>query len=241
MADRIITDKVLVTFETMHYLNQKRNSKIEEMALKLDMTKAFDRMEWCCLRDIMHKMGFDKKWVNLMMQYVTSATYSVRLNATREDCGHLEQILKTYEHASGQKINREKTSLSFSVETPHRTCRKRSSNALVLRSKKNTFRVLKERLDNKLSGWKEKMLSQAGNEILIKAMAQAISTYTMSVFKLPNTLFDGMISMVCFFWWGQTNGRNKMAWLSWDKVYVPKSDGGLEFRSLKAFNLALLA
>ena len=61
MVDRLITDNVLVAFETMHYLNHKRNGKIREMALKLDMSKAFDRVEWGCLRDIKHKMGFDKK------------------------------------------------------------------------------------------------------------------------------------------------------------------------------------
>ena len=85
------------------------------------------------------------------------------------------------------------------------------------------------------------MLSQIGKEILIKAMAQAIPAYTMSVFKLPDTLCDEMTSMVRSFWWGQTNGRNKMAWLSRDKVYVPKFDGDLGFWNLKAFNLALLA
>nr|XP_023918259.1 uncharacterized protein LOC112029811 [Quercus suber] len=63
----------------------------------------------------------------------------------------------------------------------------------------------------------------------------------MSVFKLPDTLCDEMTSMVRSFWWGQTNGRNKMAWLSWDKVCVPKSDDGLGFQNLKAFNLALLS
>ena len=60
----------------------------------------------------------------------------------------------------------------------------------------NTFWQLKERLDNKLSKWKEKMLSQAGKEILIKAMAQAIPKYIMSVFKLPNILCDEMTGMV---------------------------------------------
>ena len=47
--------------------------------------------------------------------------------ATQEDCSHLEQILETYEQQTGRKP------LSSSVKTPHRTCRKRSSNALVLR------------------------------------------------------------------------------------------------------------
>ena len=57
------------------------------------------------------------------------------------------------------------------------------------------------------------MLSQAGKEILIKAIAQAIAipTYTMSVFKPPNTLCDELTSMVRSFWWGQSNGRQKMA------------------------------
>ena len=72
--------------------------------------------------------------------------------------------------------------------------------SLVGKSKCNTFQQLKERLDKKLSRWKEKMLSHAGKEILIKAVAQTIPTYTMSVFKLLNTLCDEMTSMVCKFW-----------------------------------------
>ena len=85
------------------------------------------------------------------------------------------------------------------------------------------------------------MLSNASKEVLIKTKAQAVPTYTMSIFKLSNTLCDKMTSMVRKFWWGQTNERNKMAWLSWDKMCLPKDEGGLGFRDLKAFNLALLA
>ena len=85
------------------------------------------------------------------------------------------------------------------------------------------------------------MLSQARKEILIKAVAQAIPTYTMSVFKLLDSLCDKMTSMVRKFWWGQKEGRNKMTWLSWEKMCAPKKDGGLGFRDLKAFNIALLA
>lgn len=71
-------------------------------------------------------------------------------------------------------------------------------------------------------------------------MAQAIPTYTISVFKLPNTLCDEMTSMVCKVWRGQRNEKTKMLWLSCDKICTPKEEGGLGFCDLKPFNLALL-
>ena len=70
------------------------------------------------------------------------------------------------------------------------------------RNKRNTFNDIKEKLCRKLFGWKEKMLSKAGKEVLIKAMALAIPTYTMSCFKLPDTLCDELIAKIRKFWWG---------------------------------------
>ena len=61
---------------------------------------------------------------------------------------------------------------------------------------------------------KDKMLLSEEKEISIKAMAQAIPKYTMSVFKLLNTQCDEMTIMVRKFWWEQTNDITKMAWLS---------------------------
>ncbi|KAL0011082.1 hypothetical protein SO802_006190 [Lithocarpus litseifolius] len=58
-SERLITDNILVAFETMAHIGQKRKGKVGEMALKLDMSKAYDRVEWCYLEKIMLKLGFN--------------------------------------------------------------------------------------------------------------------------------------------------------------------------------------
>ena len=98
------------------------------------------------------------------------------------------------------------------------------------RKKRNTFNDIKEKLAKKLVGWKEKLLSKAGKEILIKAVAQAIPTYTMSYFKLLDTLCDELTSMIRNFWWGQKQDERKLNWMSWDNLCKPKADGGMGFK-----------
>ena len=113
----------------------------------------------------------------------------------------LKYLLQKYEDASGQKINIDKSSIFFSPNTTPEVKEEifatlgpmqdsRHSKYLGLpsfigRLKKQVFSILKERIGQKLVGWKGKLLSLGGKEILIKAVAQAILTYTMSYFLLP--------------------------------------------------------
>lgn len=96
-------------------------------------------------------------------------------------------------------------------------------------------------MGKKLAGWKEKLLSMGGKEILIKAVAQAIPTYTMSCFQLPKSLCEELEGMMRRFWWGQRQQDSKIAWVCSKKMCKSKLRGGMGFRNLQAFNLAMLA
>jgi hypothetical protein len=167
------------------------------------------------------------------------------------------EILQLYEDSSGQQLNREKTAIFLSPNTSPATRKSiqdlwASSGvqnfdkylglpALIGRSKRSIFNGLKERIVPRLQGWKEKFLSKAGREILIKAVAQAIPTYTMNCFRLPKTWCDEVNSLIAQYWWGQNTDKRKIHWLKWDKLCTAKEDGGIGFRNLHMFNTALLS
>ena len=107
---------------------------------------------------------------------------------------------------------------------------------LVGKGKKKAFNQIKDQVGRKIAGWKGKLLSNAGREVLIKTVAQATTTYTMSCFKLPNSLCRWLNSMVSQFWWGQKDKERKMEWISWENMCTPKVEGEMGFKDLKAFN-----
>uniref|UniRef100_A0A2N9IBI9 Reverse transcriptase domain-containing protein n=1 Tax=Fagus sylvatica TaxID=28930 RepID=A0A2N9IBI9_FAGSY len=324
---RQITDNINVAFELMHCLRTRRKGKISHVALKLDMSKAYDRVEWAFLERVMERMGFASRWIHLLMTCVQTTSYSVLLNgeptgyikptrgirqgdplspylfllcaeglsallcraereqqihgvsmcrngpkishllfaddsllfcqATQAECNRLMEVLAQYERASGQMVNKEKTALFFSKNTPESVrCAiqqlwgvQGTANfekylglpAMVGKSKQHTFNNLKERIAQRLQGWKERLLSKAGRAILIKTIAQAIPTYTMSCFKLPKTWCADINSLISNYWWGQRREENKIHWINWGRLCSLKEDGGVGFRDIHSFNMALLA
>lgn len=74
---RAITDNIIFLAKMMHYLKRKRQGKHGVAALKIDMSKAYDKVQWGFLQEMMLKLGFDAKWVQLIMLCVTTVRYSV--------------------------------------------------------------------------------------------------------------------------------------------------------------------
>ena len=85
--------------------------------------------------------------------------------------------------------------------------------SFVGKRKKASFNFIKEKVWRKLQGWKEKLLSQAGREVVIKAVVQAIPTYTMSCFKILVDLYFEIESLIMKFWWGQRGDHRKIHWV----------------------------
>lgn len=72
--------------------------------------------------------------------------------------------------------------------------------ALVGRNKRVSFDQLKQQIWKRLQGWERKLSSQAGREVLIKSIIQAIPTNAMSCFKLPITLCHEIEKLIQKFW-----------------------------------------
>ena len=169
----------------------------------------------------------------------------------------ISDTLQLYVKASGQCINFEKSSTYFSSNTSESQRRwiKQALGVrevdrfesylglptLVGRAKYQTFAYLKERVWKKLQGWKGRMLSHAGKEVLIKAVTQSIPTYTVGVFLLPAKLCNDLNALCTRFWSGQTGDERKIDWKSWNFLTKQKREGGMGFRDIRSFNLAMLA
>ena len=157
----------------------------------------------------------------------------------------------------GKKLNIEKSEVSFSrnidQEKKQSLQMKLSFKAVdnhesylglptcVTGSKKRVFQYIQDRVLKKIKGWKEGFLSQAGREVLIKAIIQAIPTYAMQCFKIPKSILEAIERLYRGFFWGKKKEERKIAWVAWHKLVEPKTRGGLGMRDLESFNKALLA
>ncbi|KAL0405476.1 UNVERIFIED_CONTAM: hypothetical protein Slati_3861500 [Sesamum latifolium] len=86
---RLITDNILVAYELKHFLKHKNKGKKRYVSLKLDISKAYDRVEWSFLESVLNRLGFHPRFVSLIMTCVTTVSFSYLLNG--KQFGFLKQ------------------------------------------------------------------------------------------------------------------------------------------------------
>jgi hypothetical protein len=77
---RLITDNIITAYECLHFMKRNGAKKHQHCTLKLDMWKAYDRVEWSYLQAMMLRMGFHRQWVDLIMRLVSSVSFAVLIN-----------------------------------------------------------------------------------------------------------------------------------------------------------------
>ncbi|CAA7023627.1 unnamed protein product [Microthlaspi erraticum] len=327
VAKRLITDNILIAQEAFHALRTNPSCKNKFMAIKTDMSKAYDRVEWNFLEALMLKMGFSEKWDSWIRSCISSVSYQMLLNgeakghispsrklrqgdplspflfiiltealvaqlrgakeegrvtglkiarnslaishllfaydslffckANVQQCAEILKIINTYGQASGQQLNTAKSSIFFGNKVPNdqrydlkRTLGITKEGGMgmylglpekIFGSKKQVFSFIQDRLSKRINSWLAKLLSKGGKEVLIKSVAQALPTYVMSCFLLPQEITKKLQSAISNFWWSTNQSSRGMHWIAWVKICMPLGKGGLGFRDLKNFNLALLA
>ncbi|KAB2635662.1 ribonuclease H protein [Pyrus ussuriensis x Pyrus communis] len=251
VAGRQFQDNLLVVHEILHSLNQTRDGDEASVAMKLDMAKAHDRVEWSFLLVMMKAMGFPSEFCQRIEECITTMSYSVLVNRAstgyiqphrglrqgdpmspflflisaegflallrrKEEQGVLHGVqvapgavplihlffaddavifCRCYAEASGQIINREKSSLYFGDNCPQKRRKQLARCANIMgqddfgkylgitadfgASKKTVFEGVREALEGRINGWAEQFLSPAGKEILVKAVEMALPNYAM--------------------------------------------------------------
>ncbi|XP_057770939.1 uncharacterized protein LOC130990727 [Salvia miltiorrhiza] len=272
---RLITDNILISFECQHWIRSRKKGRKGYAALKLNMSKAYDRIEWDYLEAILRKLGFPDRLCTLIMRCVRTVSFSFLLNRTvygvfkpsrglRQGdplspflfviCAQgFSSLLKHYERRnmiSGVPIiPSPNTSAGFEREVMDVLAVKSGEGiqrylglpSFSLRNKRLQFGYLLDRVEKKLAGWSQRDFSAGGKEVLIKAVVQAVPTYAMQCFRIPDAICDGIHRLCAGFWWGDKEDKRRMHWARWERLCRPKDKGGMEFRNLKNFNKALLA
>ena len=177
-------------------------------------------------------------------------------HAHQKSCNTIMSILHEYEQVSGQAVNLNKSAITFEsrVKQHVKTRLRRILNIhndggggkylglpeQIGSRKKEIFSYVVDKVKQRTQNWSHKFLSEGGKEILLKTIAIALPVYTMNVFKLPKGTCDEINGILAQYWWSKSRDRRAMHWISWKRMSLPKNEGGLGFKDIEKFNLALL-
>ncbi|KAL5543250.1 hypothetical protein UlMin_010960 [Ulmus minor] len=177
------------------------------------------------------------------------------LEPDKSNIERVNTILKFFSMCSGLKINMNKSSLAGISLTEEEVgvlasevgCEKGSWPmkylGLPLRGNLNSaefWNPVIEKVSKRLDGWKKAFLSKGGRLTLIQSVLSSISTYYMSLFKLPRVVAASLEKMMREFLWDRDSTGKGRSLVRWKTVCKPKELGGLGIGNLILRNKALL-
>jgi len=320
---RQILDGIILIHEVTHSL---KHSTTPGMLIKLDLSKAYDKLNWKFMERMLLAFGFSHDWIEWVMNLTSSAFFSLLVNgspsqpfnpsrgirqgdplspflfilmaeglgrsirahhqanefrgiklfqdleaqthqqfvddtmlmghASVQEARTIKAILDLFSEASGLDINVDKSQIFF-FNTPVVTKR----NILRILGyhegslptkylgaplsdttlKKVSWQDLLDKINQRLASWTFRSLNFASRLVLVKAVLQSMPTYLFSVLGAPKGVIKEIRALQRNFLWGKNQDRPKWALVSWEKLCMPKGQGGLGIRDPDTLGLALRA
>ncbi|KAF3656557.1 hypothetical protein FXO37_15408 [Capsicum annuum] len=226
VQERSIAKNILVVQEIITDI--RKRGKIPNMVFKLDMMKAYDRVDWLFLTKVNH-FDFADDMIILCKADLTT----------------LKKVADTsdkYEKVSGQKINKEKSAIYMHkgvsqvtvvmAEVATRINRKDFPFTYLgcpifhMRKKKDFFQPIMNKISSKLQGWKGKLLLYGGRAILIKHVLQSIPIHCLSVMNPLANVLSSIQRMFAQIPWSNHIGGKSKHWVRWNSLCFPEGGWG---------------
>ncbi|GKV36107.1 hypothetical protein SLEP1_g44275 [Rubroshorea leprosula] len=193
---------------------------------------------------------------DVMLSYLQFADDTIFFGeASKENIQVIKCILRTFELASGLKINYGKSQLmGIEVEEDWKKkmaytlhCKEGELPVKYLgiqiggnHRKLAMWQPLVNSFKKKLASWKGWDLSMGGRITLINSVLSSLLVFQMSAYLLPKGILYSLDKIRRNFLWGGEGEGKKINWVSWERVCISKEEGGLGVKDLKKFNVALM-
>ncbi|GLT78221.1 hypothetical protein SLA2020_497620 [Shorea laevis] len=326
LSGRSTSDNIILVQEAVHSM-QRLKGKKGALALKIDLHKAFDSVDWGFLKEVLIDFNLPESLIQLIMFSVTPLQLSIIWNGEKlpyfqpqrglrqgdplspylfimvmeklsymilsrlqqhqwkpfkishgglplchlffaDDLmlfgtASLPQVeiimdcLSEFAGRSGLELNLSKSKLFVSPNVQRHLANSYSSACgiplasdlgpylgvplLHGRSKPHTYKYILEKIQLKLAGLKQNLLSMAGRRTLIQAVTSSIPIYTMQTVLLLSSICSEIDSLNRKFLWAADMQSNKPHLVNWNDVCLPKKYGGLGLKSARDRNKALIA
>ncbi|KAF7841337.1 ribonuclease H [Senna tora] len=326
-SGRLIQDNILIASEIMHYIKGCKRTKQGWATMKVDLNKAYDKISWKFLRDVLNYMNFPPLWQQILMECVSTVSMNIKINgestnwfsptaglrqgdplspylyvlcanvlshhlsiaqekkkirgikigretptinhlmyaddillffkADKKTSEEVGRLFQKFGEMTGLWMNHQKTEIKFSPNISNEgkraltnifQCKNVDHLGKYLggfidgaNTQRRNASLILDNLQQHLTGWKAKMLSQAARTTLIKAVVSAVPIYHMQHTWLSHSDASKCDTIMRKFFWGHWDDKRTPTMISWKRMCCSQEKGGMGFRQTKKFNEALLA
>ncbi|XP_019252907.1 PREDICTED: uncharacterized protein LOC109231725 [Nicotiana attenuata] len=251
---RSIVENIMLTQEIITDI-RLRTKAGPNVVIKLDMTKAYDRLSWLFLTKVLRKMGFGERSTRGVKQgdplsptlFILAAEAMSRglnaLHRNKQFCGfgmpkwspkinHLAYADDTIIFSSSDN-----TSLKLIMDVL--AAYEIASGQLINKIKSVVY--LHHSASNEVvdKNWKGKLLSIGGRAVLISHILQSMPIHLLSAVNPPAYVINKLHKIFAQFFWCSSVGVANRHWASWGTLCLPCEEGGVGFRSLHDMATAL--